>query len=239
MLGAGSSMMMTPLLLYLFPFITGKHFAIETITSSTLALTFFSTAAASIRYHNAKLIPYRYALVLAGSGAAGSFISGNYISGSIDHLSILILFGMIAVLSFIFNLIPIKEKEEQIPKNIYFLIGIVIIFVLGLTTGIIGIGGMVLFMPNMVYILHFSIRKTIGTTTFSGAMIALFGIIGKSAADMINWEIALTVAIGGVIGGFLGPTLSKFFPERVLRYGMNVILLSIIITVAIDIYKNI
>lgn len=238
-LGAGSSMMMTPLLLYVFPLITGKYFSIQTITSATLALTFFSTATASIRYHNAKLIPYRYALILAISGSVGSFISGSYISKNINHLFILTLFGSIAVLSLVFNLIPIKEKNEQVPKTIFFVMGIVIIFFLGMTTGIIGIGGMVLFMPYMVYVLRFSIRKTIGTTTFAGAMIALFGIIGKSFIGMMNWEVSLIVAIGGMIGGYVGPTFSKFFSDRVLRYGMNVILLTIIITVLMDIYKNI
>jgi uncharacterized protein len=233
--GAGSSMMMTPLLLYIFPLISGTQFTIPTITSATLALTFFSTAAASIRYHHQKLIPYRYALVLAFSGSAGSFISGSYISQNVNYLFVLILFGSIAVLSFIFNLIPIKESKIQEPKPILFIIGIIIIFFLGLTTGIIGIGGMVLFMPYMVYVLHFSIRKAIGTTTFSGAMIALFGIIGKTVAGLMYWEIALVVALGGMVGGYIGPSLSKFFPDRILRYGMVAILLSIIMTVVTDI----
>lgn len=73
------------------------------------------------------------------------------------------------------------------------------------STGIIGIGGMVLFMPYMVYVLHFSIRKAIGTTTFSGAIIVLFGIIGKSVAGMMYWKTALIVAVGGTDGGYIGP----------------------------------
>ncbi|MEH6949299.1 sulfite exporter TauE/SafE family protein [Bacillus sp. JJ634] len=235
MVGAGSSMMMTPLLLYLFPLITGTQFTIQTITSATLALTLFSTATASIRYHQAKLIPYRYALILAVSGSLGSFISGSYISQNVNHLFVLVLFGFIAVLSFIFNLIPIKENKVQKPETILFVMGVIIIFFLGITTGIIGIGGMVLFMPYMVYVLHFPIRKAIGTTTFTGAMIALFGIIGKFVAGMMYWKIALIVAVGGMVGGYIGPSLSKFFPERILRYGMGVILLSIILTVVIDI----
>ncbi|RFU70278.1 sulfite exporter TauE/SafE family protein [Peribacillus saganii] len=238
-LGAGSSMMMTPLLIYVFPLVTGDYFSIQTITSATLALTFFSTATASMRYHAAKLIPYRYALILAVSGSAGSFVSAAYISKQVNHLFILILFGAIAVLSLVFNLVPIKKKGEQGPKKIFFVMGIVIIFFLGITTGIIGIGGMVLFMPYMVYVLCFSVRKTIISSTFAGAMIALFGIIGKSLIGMMDWKVSLVVAVGGMIGGFFGPTFSKFFSERILGYGLNVILFMIIFTVLIDIYKNI
>ncbi|BAQ10317.1 permease [Bacillus sp. OxB-1] len=235
--GAGSSMMMTPLLLYLYPLLTGTHFTIQTITSATLALTLFSTATASIRYHQEKLIPYRYALILAASGSFGSFISGGYIAQYVDRLFVLILFGIIAVLSFVFNLIPIKENKVQKPETMLLVMGIVLIFFLGITTGIIGIGGMVLFMPYLVYVLHFPIRKAIGTTTLSGAMIALFGIIGKSVAGMMYWKIALIVAVGGMVGGYIGPSLGQFLPERLLRYGLAVILLSIIATVAIDIIQ--
>ncbi|MEK3935321.1 sulfite exporter TauE/SafE family protein [Sporosarcina sp. FSL W7-1349] len=235
--GAGSSMMMTPLLLYLYPLLTGTQFTIQTITSATLALTLFSTATASIRYHQAKLIPYRYALILAASGSFGSFISGSYIAQYVNHLFVLILFGIIAVLSFVFNLIPIKENKVEKPETILLVIGIILIFFLGITTGIIGIGGMVLFMPYLVYVLHFPIRKAIGTTTLSGAMIALFGIIGKSVAGMMYWKIALIVAIGGMVGGYIGPSLGKFFPERILRYGLGGILLSIIAMVVIDIIQ--
>lgn len=238
-LGAGSSMMVTPLLMYAFPLITGEYLPIQTIISAALALTFFSTAAASIRYHNAKLIPYRYALSLAVCGSAGSFISGAYISKDVNHLFILILFGTITVLSFIFNLIPTTEKDEQLPTKIALVIGMVIIFFLGIITGIIGIGGMALFMPYMVYFLHFSIRITVATTTFAGAMIALFGIIGKSYIGMMDWNVALFVAFGGIIGGYAGPTFSKFFSDRILRYGLNIILLTIILTVLMDIYKYI
>lgn len=133
----------------------------------------------------------------------------------------MILFGIIAVLSFVFNLIPIKENKVEKPETILLVIGIILIFFLGITTGIIGIGGMVLFMPYLVYVLHFPIRKAIGTTTLSGAMIALFGIIGKSVAGMMYWKIALIVAIGGMVGGYIGPSLGKFFPERILRYGLG------------------
>jgi uncharacterized membrane protein YfcA len=237
-LGAGSSMMMAPLLLYVYPVLTGQCFSIQTITSATLALTFFSTTAASIRYHHAKLIPYRYALVLGASGAVGAFISGSYIAKYIDHFFILILFGTMAVLSFLFNFIPIREKEKRAPKNVFFVVGASMSFLLGILTGIIGIGGMVIFMPYMVYVLGFSVRKTIGTTTFVGAIIALFGMMGRTYIDMMDWQVASMIAVGGLIGGFIGPTFIKYFPDRVLRYGMNVILLVIIITVILDIYNS-
>jgi uncharacterized protein len=236
-LGVGSSMMMAPLLLYIFPFMAGVHLDIQTVNSITLVLTLFSTSAATIRYHRLGLIPYRYAFKLGTFGSIGSFIGGSYISQFVNHLFILILLGVVAVLSFIFNLIPRREQEEENKNNYHSTLGVIIIFILGMITGVIGIGGMALLIPFMIHVLGFPIRKIIGTTTFVGAMIALFGIIGKSTIGLMMWKVSMVVAVGGLIGGYVGPSLAKYFPERFLRYGMNLILLTIIITVWLDISK--
>jgi uncharacterized membrane protein YfcA len=236
-IGVGSSLMMLPLLLYVYPLLTGMHFNIETLTSATLILTFFSTSVASIRYHRLQLIPYRYALQLGASGAIGSFIGGAFVSQYINHTFILILFGFMIVLSFVFNLVPRKNKEEQPPTNGYLTFGTIMLFILGIVTGIIGIGGMALFIPYMLYAFQFSVRKTIGTATFIGAIISLFGILGKSSIGVVDWGLGVAIAIGGTLGGYIGASFNKFLPERVLNWGMNIILLLIMITVWIDIGK--
>jgi uncharacterized membrane protein YfcA len=238
MIGVGSSMMLAPLLLYIIPLLTEVSFDIQTITSATLALTFFSTSMASIQYHRAKRIRYRYALALAFSGSVGSFLAGGFIAPYTNHFLMLLLFGCVAVFSLVFNLIPLKErKKEVVLPKVYKGLGIFILFWLGITTGIIGIGGMALFMPYMTYVLRYSLRETIAMTTFAGAMIALFGILGKTSAGVMDWKVAIFVAIGGMVGGYIGPVLGKLFPDRVLRYGMSMVLLSIIISVFLDIFS--
>lgn len=234
-LGVGSSLMMVPLLLYVYPLLTGLTLDMQTILSATLALTFFSTTVGSVRYHQFGLIPYRYALMFAASGALGSFVGGSLISQYVNHLAILILFGIMAILSFIFNLIPRRELPEQPPDQKHMVIGLFIVFVLGVLTGIIGIGGMVIFMPYMLIVLRFPIRKTIGATTFIGTIIALFGMLGKAFAGDMNWSVGLIIALGGLIGGYIGPSFARYLPEKALTWGMNIILFFIIITVFIDI----
>lgn len=234
-LGVGSSLMMVPLLLYVYPLLTGLTLDMQTILSATLALTFFSTSVGSIRYHQFGLIPYRYALIFAASGALGSFVGASFVSQYVNHLAMLILFAIMAILSFIFNLIPRKELTEQPPKERDLFVGLIILFVLGLLTGIIGIGGMVIFMPYMLLVLRFPIRKTIGATTFIGTIIALFGMLGKAMAGDMNWSVGIIIALGGLIGGYMGPGFARYLPERVLKWGMNLILISIIITVCLDI----
>jgi uncharacterized membrane protein YfcA len=235
LIGVGSSLMMLPLILYAYPLLTGMYFDIQTVAAATLILTFFSTSVASIRYHRLKLIPYRYALLLGSSGAIGSFVGGAFVSKYINHTFSLILFGCMIILSFMFNLIPRKNKEGQPPIKGYFTFGTTMLFFLGIVTGIIGVGGMAIFIPYMIYALKFSVRKTIVTTTFIGAIISLFGLLGKSSIGVVDWEIGIAIAIGGTLGGYVGASLNKFFPERVLNWGMNIILFLIMVTVWIDI----
>lgn len=238
-LGAGSSMMLAPLLLYIYPAAADRQLTIEEITSATLALTFFSTAAASVRYHAAKLLPCKFALILAGCGAAGSFISSRYLAAYTDYFVVLVLFGGITLLSFLFNVLPLKEKEQRKPYKFLFAAGAGMVFLLGMITGIIGIGGLALFMPYMLFVLRFPIRKTIGTTTFAGAIISLFAIAGRSSAGIMEWDVAFAAAAGGVIGGFIGPVFIKYIPDRILRFGLNAVLLAIIATVLLDIFRTV
>ncbi|WP_042359355.1 hypothetical protein [Geomicrobium sp. JCM 19055] len=58
-LGAGSSMLVVPLLEYVYPSLVGESLTVQTITSAALVLTLFSTGAATVRHHFAKRIPYK------------------------------------------------------------------------------------------------------------------------------------------------------------------------------------
>lgn len=236
-IGVGSSLMMVPLLLYIYPLFTGEYLPIQTIFSATLALTFFTCSFGAIGYHRQQLILYRFGILIGVSGAAGSFIGASYISQFMDHLAILILFGIMAILSFIFNLIPRKELSAEPVKSVYVFLGVLIMFVLGTMTGIIGIGGMVILIPYMLKVLRFPIRKTVGTTVFAGSIVALFGMLGKASVGDMNWQLGVIIALGGMLGGFTGPRLARYFPEKVLRWGMNIMLICIIITVILDIIK--
>lgn len=236
-LGVGSSLMLLPLLIYVYPFVTGHHLDIHMIAATTLTLTFFSSSMAAIRYHHFRLIPYRYALSLGIFGALASFIGGSYVSQFADRFFMLILFAGIAIFSFIVNLFPATESSRTEPSWIAVVFAMITMSVLGMITGIVGIGGMAIMIPYLYRVLNLSIRQVIGSTTFAGAFIALFGLLGKVSIGYMDWSIAIPVAIGGTLGGLTGSSFTKYYPEKMLRFGMNTVLFVVIVTVLVDIAR--
>lgn len=237
LLGAGSSLMAVPLLEYVYPLISGQSLTTGAIISSALMLTLFSTGAASLRHHHLKTIHFRSYVLYALSGSIGSFLSAFYLSENVNQLLFLTLFVIIALCSLLFNLIPIKKKSQTNQSRLYKWLTITILFFLGVITGIIGVGGMVLIVPYMIYVLHHTLKETVAITTFIGFFIALFAILGRASIGLMDWQVSFVLGIGGFLGGFIAPSFSKYIPDLVLKICLNLLLVVIIMIVCLDLLQ--
>lgn len=98
--------------------------------------------------------------------------------------------------------------------GIALLVGVVV----GVVSGIVGIGGGILFIPALVWIFGMDQHKAQGTSL--GALLAPVGIFAfweyyrRGHADL---RIALLLAAGFLIGGYFGAVLAQGIPEFWLR----------------------
>ena len=94
------------------------------------------------------------------------------------------------------------------------LIGLVI----GAFSGIVGIGGGIMFVPALVWLTGMSQHKAQGTSL--GALLAPVGLLAfleyyrKGNADI---RVALLLACGFFVGGFFGAAGAQYIPEVWLR----------------------
>ena len=90
--------------------------------------------------------------------------------------------------------------------------------VVGMVSGVVGIGGGVLFIPALVWLLGMSQLKTQGTSL--GALLAPVGIFAfweyyrNGNADL---RVALLLAAGFLVGGYFGAVAAQHIPELWLR----------------------
>ena len=90
--------------------------------------------------------------------------------------------------------------------------------VVGIVSGVVGIGGGILFIPALIWLAGMDQHKAQGTSL--GALLAPVGILAfweyyrKGNADL---RIALLLAAGFVIGGFFGAVGAQHIPELWLR----------------------
>jgi uncharacterized membrane protein YfcA len=104
------------------------------------------------------------------------------------------------------------------------LIGLVV----GAFSGVVGIGGGILFVPALVWLLGMNQYKAQGTSL--GALLAPVGILAfleyyrNGQADL---RVALLLALGFIVGGYFGAVVAIDIPELWLRRIFAVTLVAI------------
>lgn len=90
--------------------------------------------------------------------------------------------------------------------------------VVGAVSGVVGIGGGILFVPALIWLFGMNQLKAQGTSL--GALLAPVGILAfleyyrKGNADL---RIALLLAAGFVVGGYFGAVGAQHIPDLWLR----------------------
>jgi hypothetical protein len=90
--------------------------------------------------------------------------------------------------------------------------------VVGMFSGVVGIGGGVLFVPALIWLLGMDQHKAQGTSL--GALLAPVGLFAfmeyyrKGNADL---RVALLLAAGFLVGGYFGAAGAQYIPEVWLR----------------------
>lgn len=96
---------------------------------------------------------------------------------------------------------------------------------IGVVSGMVGIGGGILMVPAMVWGLHFSQHKAQGTS-----LVALLLPVGAFAcweyykAGNVDLKIGLILAVTLAIGAYFGAIIAQHTSEIVLRRGFAVLL---------------
>jgi len=98
----------------------------------------------------------------------------------------------------------------------------------GVFSGIVGIGGGILFIPALVYLLGMSQHKAQGTSL--GALLLPVGIFAfleyyrRGNADL---RVALLLAAGFVVGGYFGAVGAQHIPDLWLRRIFALLLMAV------------
>jgi uncharacterized membrane protein YfcA len=107
---------------------------------------------------------------------------------------------------------------------LYILVGLMV----GVLSGIVGIGGGILIVPVLVYFFHMNQHKAQGTS-----LAALLAPVGALAfweyykAGNVDLKAGLLIATGFLIGGYFGGLWSQHLPEIVLRRVFGTLLVMI------------
>jgi uncharacterized membrane protein YfcA len=107
---------------------------------------------------------------------------------------------------------------------LYILLGLLV----GVLSGIVGIGGGIMIVPVLVYFFHMNQHKAQGTS-----LAALLAPVGALAfweyykAGNVDLKAGLLIALGFLVGGYFGGLWAQQLPEIVLRRVFGTLLVMI------------
>lgn len=238
MVGVGGGVFIVPLLTLVC------DFSPSNAVGTSLATIVFTSLASTANYSRQKRIYYKTGLILAITTVPGAIL-GAYLTSIIEAQLLGLIFGffvlfvalrMILKLNFSKNRCADTEKSNPIDsersllecKN-KVLLGVVLGFFAGLSSGLLGIGGGSLMVPIMVLAMGMPMHITVATSMFTMIFTSTSGVIEHFRLDHINFEYALLLVLGTIFGAQLGAYASKRISGRNLRriFGLVLVIVSI------------
>lgn len=114
------------------------------------------------------------------------------------------------------------------------LVELIILLLIGLlagfTGGSLGLGGGIIIVPALVFIMGFSQHQAQGTSLAVIVFpVALLGAYNYYRAGFVNMKYVLILAIAFVVGSYLGSLMSISLPEKILKkvFGFALLALSL------------
>ncbi len=95
------------------------------------------------------------------------------------------------------------------------------VYILGILTGLVnglfGSGGGTLLVPGMIFLLGVEEHKAHATTISIILPLAIVSTYIYYSSGVMSLNVTLKVAVGGVLGGYIGAKLLNRIPSNILR----------------------
>jgi uncharacterized membrane protein YfcA len=219
-IGAGGAMLTVPILLYIFDFTP------QTATTAALAVVLTAAISGLLPKIKSKEVLFREAFIIWALGLTTNIGFSILVYRLSDSLLttglalVLITAGMTMLIK------PIAGTEKKIP----FLWLILISLVIGMITGLFGIGGGFLAIPILVLFFKVPQGKAAGTSLAIIAINSITAFFGHYRSwDDVNWTVPIAMAIAAVTVARIASIKSGQVNPALLRKAFAILLFSIAI----------
>jgi uncharacterized membrane protein YfcA len=224
LIGAGGGIFLVPTLLLLYP-----QDSPNTIASISLAVVFFNATSGTLAYARMRRIDYRAGLLFAAATVPGAIL-GAFATALFSRRMFDLVFSVL-ILSLAAFIILRPTPRQQTPRVHRGMVthqlidvkgidyrysfslqrGVLLSFLIGWVSSMLGIGGGAFHVPVLVYFLHFPLHIATATSHFTLAIMSLIG----SATHVLVGDFAhgirrtLALGVGVLVGAQFGALLSQ------------------------------
>jgi len=217
-IGAGGAMLSVPILLYVFDFTP------QTATTAALAVVLSAAISGLLPKIKSKEVLFREALIIWALGLTTNVLFSILAYRLSDSVLTTGLALVLIVAGSSMLIKPIAGTEKRVP--ILWLI--VISLIIGMITGLFGIGGGFLAIPILVLFFKVPQGKAAGTSLAIIAINSITAFFGHNRSwDDVDWKIPLVMAVAAVIVARLASIKSGQLNPALMKKGFAILLYSI------------
>jgi uncharacterized membrane protein YfcA len=104
--------------------------------------------------------------------------------------------------------------------------------VVGLVSGLFGVGGGLLFVPAQVTLFRIPIKRAVGNSLAGVLLTGMSGMVTHLALGHVDWRQGLMLVAGGLVGIVLGTKVMHLTPNAALRKALAALLFLIAVDMA-------
>ncbi len=222
LLGSGGSILTVPVLVYLIGQDEKVAIAGSLFIVGTIAL------AGSLQFLKANLIDWRIVLVFGLPGMAGTY-SGAMIAAYVPGIVQLTMFAIVMLLASYMMLRPVNlDLPGHAPRPVWKIAidGLIV----GILTGLVGVGGGFLIVPALVLLAGLSMRSAVATSLLIIAMKSYSGFykyiaVLEAQNLQLDWNTLMVVTGLGIVGSIVGARIAHRVQQDKLKKGFGIFLI--------------
>ena len=221
LLGLGGGVLVVPYLVFV------SLYEPKVAIGTSMLVVLFNAMSGAFGYIRERLACTDTAIKFSLATIPGAFL-GRYAASFLQGKLFYGVFGLFFLGLAINMYIKSSGKGQEngvdvVPEKYNWKLGVICSVFVGFLASVLGIGGGVVHVPFMIYVLRFPVRVAIATSTCILAISALAGVASHAFLGHINYVTAIGIGLGAAVGAQLGVKLAKKLKSNLLMKGTSVL----------------
>lgn len=221
LLGLGGGVVIVPFLVF------AAHFEPQLAIGTSMFVVLLNSVSGACGYIRKKLACTSAAVCFSLATVPGAFL-GSYAAAYLQGRVFFGVFGLF-FLGVAFNMFRKANQSGEengvttVPEHYDKKLGIICSIFVGFLASVLGIGGGVIHVPFMIYVLRFPVKVAIATSTCILAVSAIAGVASHAYLGHIMWVAGLALGIGAAIGAQIGVRVAAAVKSALLMKAAGVL----------------
>ncbi len=226
LLGVGGGILLIPLLAWVRP-LSQHH-----LHGTSLGVMVFTASAALLAYAHQGAVPWALGLPLGIGGVVGAPL-GSWIAGRFHPEKLKWAFALFLLCVGVRMLVPLAPGVAGSGATPAPQLSVAIGLLIGVLSGLLGVGGGVLLVPLLTLGLHVAQHEAQGASLAMVIPTALSGLVGYTRRRQVEWRLIPVLAPAAAVAALGGSAIAAALHANRLQQAFGVLVIAMAVQMAV------